>query len=580
MCARVDEMIQGIKTQTFNNEKGMLDAIILQDSNDIEYIRSLGRGKAAVVELIKNKDGELTAEKRFVQCNIFTRGLYKLAYQAPLPYRTNINAVAAAYYTRAVIRDLTAFWFGSPKVAEAKYIRWDRLDCCWVLGTEFISGRGPDPNLRFSTYEIFELTAFMDKLMEHLFDAGLYGPMWQADKSLSVPTSNYLLNHKNEWIWIDLESGMPGIQFFKNKPYITEAKKKGFSPLFGDIDFDKLWKYIERYQDILAKYPSLKANITKLQYCMHAWKESELALFRDRTKTSSANSDERDHKINITEQYICTWKKEYNISTRTEMRIRNSMVQLLLFLIFADLIYLVINDRYRKRWLENKFRNMEQMGRIPIGYRNNVVTNIILSKLAFKELHFWIIHQRTRAKYKEFGIFYINEKTREFDSLGRLTTREKETLRDGTRDSSAYIRGFGYHLFLKPFSIYFNTISIFGVLVTQSWVPLLFMLVMPSLRVLATIILWVQERLKGNKMKIGTALIVGAIPKIGIMAFPFQMYHRQREIFWLLLNSILSGFGRRIPLFGEINSTLEHWFIRRNPVKTRDQKAAPGHTSV
>lgn len=550
-----------------------INEIKLPTPSNLKFIKSLGKGKAARVELVKDTQKRLIAEKQFTRGSALTRWLYKLSFQAPLAYRNNIHAVATAYYTRQVIRDLTQFWFGSPRVAEAKYIRWDSKNEGWVLGTEYIKGRGPDPNLRDTKFEIFELISYMDKLMEHLYETGLYGPMWQADKRLSVPTSNFLLNAKNEWIWVDLESAVPALRLLTNKPYLREARKQGFVPLFGDIDFEKLAKYIKANRAKLNKYPELQENIERLERHMRAWKESELAIFRNRKNNKARFSNDKRLKMKVVDQYITTWQQEYTITKKTERRLRRSFGFFLLFLTFADTVCLITSNKYHARWIENKYRKLEHKNRIPRGYRKKLRSNLLLSKLVFKELQYWLTSPKTRANYNQFGDFYIDQKTKEWDKMGRLTRQERRGLKKGLKESSVYIRGFGYHLFLKPFSIYFNTISISGVIITGSWEPLLIMLIMPLLRDIATAILWVQERIKGNKIRVGTALAVGSLSKVGILAFPAQMFHRQREIFRLITNSMASGTATRVPIFGEINSTLEHWFIRKNPFRARKRDA-------
>ena len=71
--------------------------------------------------------------------------------------------------------------------------------------------------------------------------------------------------------------------------------------------------------------------------------------------------------------------------------------------------------------------------------------------------------------------------------------------------------------------------------------------------------------MKGRRQKVGIALIVGGMPKVGILGFPAQLYRRNRSVFSLMSDNMLSGLGERVPVFGATNSTVEHWFLRRNP---------------
>ena len=542
-----------------------LEKIILPEREHVEVVKNLGSGKAARVLLVKRVNGELVAEKQFVHGNILTRGLYKLCFQAPLPYRTNRFAIASAYYTRKVVMHLTEFWFGTPRVADARYIRWDDGNCGWVLGTEYIEGRGPNPLLRNGNYEIFELEAFMDRLRDHLMESGLYGPIWQSDKSLSVPTSNFLLNGKNEWIWIDLEAAVPNLRFIKNKSYLKESKMEGFSPLFGDIDFDKLFEYMEKNRDRIKNYKLLKSYANKLRHFMVEWKYREIAIFRTASEYKIKESEKKKRNMEITNQYLDAWREEYGLSYSMEIRIRRSRFFLLLFMAFADLFYIVLNRQYFNRWIEQKYQKLEDRGRIPAGYRKNITINWIMSKFLFKELQLWLLDPHYKEVYKSFGVFYFDQKIKDFETKKRLSEDEIVALRSGMKVSAAYMKGFGYHLLIKPISLYTDTISIGGVIVTGSWEPLLIMLITPAMRVVATLILWIQEWLKGERLKIGIALVVGGIPKFGIFGFPAQMYRTEHAIFRLLSISTLSGMGKKVPVFGEDNSTLEHWFIRRYP---------------
>ncbi len=115
-----------------------------------EFVRYLGMGVGAEVNLVRDPaTGRLCAEKLFrskPSVSAFIRDtLYWVCFQAPFPYRTNMDAIQAAVFRRKVLRSLTEFWFGRPLVAEAWYTRWDDTAKAYVLGTEYVAGRGPRP---------------------------------------------------------------------------------------------------------------------------------------------------------------------------------------------------------------------------------------------------------------------------------------------------------------------------------------------------------------------------------------------------------------------------------------------------
>src|SRR5919108_147372 len=128
--------------------------------------------------------------------SLITNTLCRLCYQAPFPYRATASAVWAAYCRRKALRLLTEYWFGVPCVADALYVRWDAESKAFVLGTEYIAGRGPrlsppDPYLVQRWLggralpprpidDMDTLVAFMDQLRSLLQESGFTGTQWQV----------------------------------------------------------------------------------------------------------------------------------------------------------------------------------------------------------------------------------------------------------------------------------------------------------------------------------------------------------------------------------------------------------------
>ena len=115
-----------------------------------EFVSYLGGGRAAEVHLVRDvATGELYAEKLFqAKQSLSEMGrdlIYLACFQAPFPYHTKKHAIEASKYRRNVLKDLTEFWFGKPLVADAYYTRWDEKAQGYILGTEYIRGRGPKP---------------------------------------------------------------------------------------------------------------------------------------------------------------------------------------------------------------------------------------------------------------------------------------------------------------------------------------------------------------------------------------------------------------------------------------------------
>jgi hypothetical protein len=545
---------------------------ILYRGVKVHHIRHLGEGKSALVSLVKDSDGPLVAEKRFTRGGVFARTLYKLSFQAPLPYHTDVHAVASAFYTRKLLREFTRIWYGTCRVADSLYIRRDVSTGELILGTEYVKGRGPDPNMRNSRYEIGGLKEYMDDLSKRLLETGMYGVIWQTDRSLSVPSSNFLQNSDGHWILVDAEPGLPGIAFFRSKEYLSEARRKGMFPLFGDVDLDRLETYIKGLKVDMKRKRLLMSYYRALKHHLVHWKTRELASHRtayDRWGTPP--SPERKRVL-----YGEDFRRRFGSSPAALKLIGRSWFLTLAYLLISDSMHAFFTEEGKARWHERRYQRLERNGRIPAGTRKGLLTHTILSLFFFKEMHRWLVDPKIREEYGQFGFYYLESLVKEWDSLGRLLPYEKKHLLSSKESGNANIRGFGYHLLLKPLSLIFDSVSIGGVILTGSWVPLLIMLIAPALRVIATCFVWVQERLKGRKHSVGVALLVGAIPKAGILGFPAQLYHKNRAVFCLISDNMLSGMGERVPIFGATNSTLEHWFIRRNFL-VRKERFCNGH---
>ncbi len=556
-----------------------LEAILYRGPG-VRHIRHLGEGKAAQVSLVNTRAHGLVAEKHFTRGGIFARLLYKVTYQSPLPYHCNPHAVASAFYTRKILRELTKLWYGSPRVADALYLRRHEGGEGWILGTEFIDGRGPDPNMREGKYEIRGLKDFMDDLSGRLMECGLYGVMWQTDKTLSIPTSNFIRNTEGHWILIDIEPGLPGIALFGSKEYLRRAKARGLYPIFGDVDLDALRSCIHGLKADRASREALKSHYTALEHHLKLWKNGERSSSRTTYREVGKHRDDEALK----EAYVKDLCPRMEASPATVRLISGSWPLIILYLMICDSFHTFFTPKGREMWLERRYRRLEMKGRVPIGTRTSLATHTFMSLFIFKEMHRWLVDPKVRRQYEGLGVYYLTEVVGEWDSQGRLLPHEKEMMLNSRDSASANMRGFGYHLILKPLSLIFDSVSIGGVLITGSWTPLLIMLIAPFLRVCVTIVVWAQERMKGRRQKVGIALIVGGMPKVGILGFPAQLYRRNRSVFSLMSDNMLSGLGERVPVFGATNSTLEHWFIRRNPTVRekrfyddhRASTAAPG----
>ncbi|MGH8058001.1 MAG: hypothetical protein ACREOH_12325, partial [Candidatus Entotheonellia bacterium] len=318
------EMGRAVQAET---DEGSIDLTLEKSTN-------LGRGRGARVDLVRDlRTGRLIAEKVFTAggglSSLITKVLYWLCFQSPFPYRTTARAVWTAYFRRKALRLLTEYWFGAPCVADALYVRWDEDARAFVLGTQYIAGRGPridfsDPSplprrRRAASHsprprdDMGGLITFMDRLRLHLRESGFIGAQWQVDRRTLVATANFLYNGKR-WIAVDLESGVPAVTLLR---YWVQGALLGRFPLFDDTDFSAVWSYIDRHADDLirrlgpAKAGALRHVLKELEAQERLWKAGEVALLREPQRWITPEG--REH---IRQQALDRWVQEGRLSPK------------------------------------------------------------------------------------------------------------------------------------------------------------------------------------------------------------------------------------------------------------------------
>jgi len=280
----------------------------------IEPQRVLGHGRAAEATLVRlvGADGQALecVEKRFAP-GFLTRFLYGLFFQSPFAYQASEDAILAALFRRQVALDLLRYFHGGAKlVAEAYYVRWDEASQSYVLGTEFIRGRGIIPQdvdplfLRRFLFnylarpvarlfgqrwdkkpappeEVRELLALMRQMEGEFIRAGLVGTGWQVSRSALVSTAN-LLRTEEGYVAVDLESGMAALLV----PYYFFAGFRYGFPLFDDLHSTRLEAFLQEHEDGLRAtlgdegFAAFRDNVDRLQEHTRRWKGSEIALGR------------------------------------------------------------------------------------------------------------------------------------------------------------------------------------------------------------------------------------------------------------------------------------------------------------
>lgn len=544
---------------------------------DLETVTILGSGRAAEVRLVRDTvSGQVYAEKAFKRNNGLSRLgrdiLYRACFQAPHPYGTRTSALRAALQRRKVHRDLTQFWFGAPLIADGLYTRWDTDQGCLMLGTEYIAGRGPRPGEldphRFRKivnslttrirhprarsprshgksppWEIDEATAVLDRLRARFNEAGFVGSQWQVDKTLSVPTSNLRRDRAGRWMLVDVESAFPALLLPR---YIRQGFGLGAFPLFDDVDFPKLRRYLRKNQVQLQARLSeeqvhrLYRSIDLLQQHTEEWKESEPALFTHRHRLFLDRALWRA----VRSGYVEHWHIGGRVPAEKAEQLRSSWFRFVLYLGFDSC----------RSLLAGLFAAGKGMYPLIVAILRAIgITLRLLYSAVFDE-----------AYLRRFAESRVSERIKAWEKLERLTPQESDQLRQ-CLDSPAvgeYLKGFVVHLGLQLIEPPFIGTSVYALLAILLEEPELLSLIFlsPAMRTSYTVYRMVRNRDK--RIKYYTALLWGAIPVVGILAYPLQMSTAHPDLSAFLARWQLSHFSSRLVLFGGTDSRVEHFSIK------------------
>jgi hypothetical protein len=488
----------------------------------IKEIEEIGRGRAARVILLENNsptlEQRLIAEKRYSLDFGFkswlTKRLYGIFFQSPFPYSQNYNAIKAAYYIRKVLKILLDYWRKTdpdiPKVADALYTRWDNKAECYCLGTEYIEGRN------VLTNEIDSLVYIMEVLNEKLINVGLIGAAWQVESGnalTGVATSNFIFSEEqDQWYWIDAESGVvpPSMKYFK------QGKRIGCVPIFDDIDFDKLKRYVAvNFPEIMRKlcskiYIDLTFYIKILQEHHTAWKETEIAVLRHALRLIK----DKDLQEKIRNEYARQKLTQNLTDDKTADEIRRSGFRYITYKIFSSL-----GDFFVRK-----------------------------------------------------GRKYINNKIDEWEKWERLSSEKAQELRNYLvhPDVQEYLKDVGYHIFSTIITPPLVPEAISGSLfaTTKNIEFTIPVFISPILRSIYSIyrLFTNRERWKSHVI----AGIGGAVPTLGNLPYYITQAlvyiptnQKIREISKFLVYTTASKIGEKTPFFGGLNTRWEHTLLKK-----------------
>jgi hypothetical protein len=213
------------------------------------------------------------AEKRYDKGTRFVRWLYRLSFQAPFPYTTNVDALEAARHRRAVVGLLTEFWFGTNLVAQVIDVR-PEADGRYTFVTELVPGSAPRDREA--------ARALLRALTARFLEAGL--PCWQVAHYNPRAIGNLIQLPDGTFRIIDLESNL--VTPFLPPAAIVRAIRLAQYPSFDDIDIPRLRAYLDDREAELVDRLG-RGGAARLHEAVSAYASAQAAWFASEPRIPS-----------------------------------------------------------------------------------------------------------------------------------------------------------------------------------------------------------------------------------------------------------------------------------------------------
>lgn len=503
----------------------------------------IGNGRSARVYL-STQNGKPVASKIFTGESTSKIILFALTGSAN-PYTWCENAIKSAMVRRRILGPLCQHWFGDRvRLPETYGYAWNEEEKAFQIDAEFIPGsHAPLINPmkeKAKDYAAELRREIMQPLQKHLIDSGFDGLVWQAGKGNPVADSNFMFLPKGEddyqWIWIDMESGVPAIfamNFLSTLTYYLPKCIKHREWMFDTVDVSKLQAFLETNEEELVKslgqevYSGMKKDALELEEIQSAWKgikryKRSILYARSQDKISQ---EECEHYLERPLAWYMKTLVKVMMSVFGKLKKGCSKV----FRFFAKFDYGAL------------FRH---------GYR-----------YAFSARYRWGVARWYLQKdiKKWFARKSISREDRKF----LLSELHKD-------DVSSYLTDFSVHLALKPIDQMITylviplVVAYFGIELKVGVIAAV--CVGPVIRTLYT--LW---RISNSLVKMRPqypviALIVGALPVVGNLAYPAELFFRGSKNRDYLAKFILFSFsakiGAKLPVWGGKDSGTEHFCVR------------------
>jgi hypothetical protein len=505
----------------------------------------LGRGLSAVV--YRQETPTRVAAIKVFRGHWSADVVHSVLNGAPNPYSWCEDAAQCALYRRRILAELVPFWFGDKlTVARAHSIAFNEDAGAWEMDTDFVAAHAAALHHPFGgprDTEIDDLRRTQSELQRRLMAAGFVGLTWQAGLSNPVAANNFLTRDRRhaprgsapKWCWIDLESGVPAL--FPINPFRLLSHYGRWSwrlsrPLFDDVVTGQLDDYLRAEASAIdaARGPHTARRLR--QWARHLDEHQAAWWGRSRLERGVESALARGR---ITAQQAAAYRRTPGLWLAAEAkracRAGGSAAVSVLGKVARRLNALSPTRGLRRCW---RFaRSLE-------------------------------VRRRTARAY-------ALRRVRTWRDRGQLGDREARYLSrfDVEAEHATYLTDFAAHIAIKP--LYKVAVWLGAPVLAQADI------VSFTTAGLAIVFggsiarsLYTSSRcasdLRAGRSAPWLALLVGTAPVVGSVAFPLQLLRSSAgpngRLAGFLIYDALTTIGRRVPIWGGIDTGTEHFFNR------------------
>jgi hypothetical protein len=516
-----------------------------------QQFEKLGQGRSAEVFVDRSENGQNVVHKIFLGEGLAKLVLYVLTGSAN-PYTWCEAAIRAAVARRRILTPLVAYWFdGNLRLPRTDGWEWNEEYQAFVILSELIEGshaplRGPQVEHPIDPVKDL-LKNVMKPLQLRLVEAGFDGLVWQAGRGNPVAANNFMLEtpvedleaKTLEWVWIDLESGVPALFALNPLATLGYYLPKSFHHgrwLFDDVDVAKLRRYLEEHQGDLSRKVGSEAlaeiheAVEELDSCQETWR----AIPRHGRSIHYEQSRGRLSEEEAT--YYHPRPLRWNLRMAVE------------------------TSRRAVRWTRTKVSKA-------------LAWCLGLHFLAlFAGCWHFAVSQRYRA---HLARLLGTARIQSWSDRRFLDAAEEKLLHSQMQhdEVSSYVTDFGVHIMIKPLikAIQYLVVIPLATAGTIDPLPGVLLLIFggPAARTIYTLGRLLQAAHQGQRLP-WVALAVGTVPMMGNVAYPTQLLYcsteQTGEVARFIFYDSLAAIGRAVPVWGGSDSLVEHFFNRMGDV--------------